>query len=119
MAGEDRQPLSRLDQGEKPRRAGSHAHHRMDMTNTARAAEPRQRRIIALAFVAVIGWAHAVSPANAQAPTERTAVAHMIDHTIECMAYFTIVALCIRNKAPSDELAVRYDHLAQQAQRLG
>src|SRR5262245_14814682 len=91
----------------------------MDMTDAARTAQRRRRRIIALVFVAVIGWAHAINPAEAQTSKERTAVANMIDHTIECMSYFTIAALCIRNKDPSGELAIRYDHFAQQAQRLG
>jgi hypothetical protein len=89
------------------------------MTDATRAAERRRRCVIALAFVAVIGWAHATNPAEAQTSKERAAIANMIDHTIECTAYFTIVAHCIRNKDPSDELVVRYDHFAQQAERLG
>jgi len=75
--------------------------------------------LISIAILALLLWVQAISPANAQGANERAAVANMIDHTIECMSYFTIAALCIRNKDPSGELAIRYDHFAKYAQRLG
>ena len=70
-----------------------------------------------LALLLCVG---AVSAAGAQTPEQRAmAAVNMIDHTIECVTYYKIIAQCIRNRDQKDELAVGYDRAADQLLELG